>query len=232
MVMIMKKLILLLIVISLMICVCGCSVSNMKGQDKIDRMLSYINNKYADDSFEYVSVTGGHLGSNTTKIIVKSEKFPEKEIRVICSEVDGDQVFSDTYLNVKFEEQTYTYIRDALTRLYGDNIYLKYIPDYTASMEGGTSSTTFEEYIADSSTCIYFSAAVPGKADNEEEELSKIKDSFKNAVVSGHIFYIDSNESIQDSANALIDAKAYAKRLYIVKENISEYSKTEWTDGA
>ncbi len=229
--MIMKKLIIFLIVISFMFGMCGCSMFSRKGQDKIDRMLSYINSKYADDRFEYVSVTGGHLGSNTTKIIVKSEKFPEKEIRVICSETDGGEVFSDTYLNVKFEEQTYTYIRDALTRLYGDNIYLKFIPDDTASMEGGSSSTTFEEYIADASTYIYFSAAVSGKADNEEEELSNIKDAFKTAVVSGHIYYIDSKESIRDSANALIDAKAYTKCLYIVKENIREYAVAKWTDG-
>ncbi len=206
-------------------------MSNMKGQEKIDKMLSYINSKYADDNFEYVSVTGGHLGSNTTKIIVNSEKFPGKEIRVICSEVDGSEVYSDTYLNVKFEEKTNTYIRDILVRLYGDNIYLKYVPDDTASMEDGSSSTTFEEYIADSNTYIYFSAAVVGKADNEEAELTKIKGAFEDAIVSGHIYFFDTNESLETSANNLIETKAYTKRLYIVKENVNEYSKTEWTDG-
>ena len=61
-----KKLFSFLMVIFLMIGVCGCT---MKNQDKIDAMVSYINDKYTDDSFEFVKISGGHIGSNTTKII-------------------------------------------------------------------------------------------------------------------------------------------------------------------
>lgn len=228
MVITMKKTVLFLMVILLMIGVCGCS---MKGQDKVDMMVSYINDKYSDDHFEYVSMSGGHLGSNTTKIIVKSEKYPDKEIRVICSEVDGEDVYSDTYLNAKFETETYEFIRNALVGEYGENVYLKYIPDDTASYENGSSSTTFEEYISDPSTYIYFSAAVVGNVDNEEATLNKIKSIFADAVLSAHIYFVDTDDSLSDNATGIIENKEYTKRLYIIKETVDQYSKTEWTDG-
>lgn len=228
MVITMKKTVLFLMVILLMIGVCGCS---MKGQDKVDMMMSYINDKYSDDHFEYVGMSGGHLGSNTTKIIVKSEKYPDKEIRVICSEVDGEDVYSDTYLNAKFETETYEFIRNALVGEYGENVYLKYIPDDTASYENGSSSTTFEEYISDPSTYIYFSAAVVGNVDNEEAALNKIKSIFADAVLSAHIYFVDTDDSLSDNATGIIENKEYTKRLYIIKETVDQYSKTEWTDG-
>lgn len=228
MVITMKKTVLFLMVIFLMIGVCGC---DMKGQDKVDMMVSYINDKYSDDSFEYVSMSGGHLGSNTTKIIVKSEKYPDKEIRVICNEVNGENIYSDTYLNIKFETETYEFLRNALVMEYGENIYLKYIPDDTASCENGSSSTTFEEYVSDPSTYIYFSAAVIGTVDDEESTLNRIKSIFADAVISAHIYFVDTDDSLSDNANKLIENKEYAKRLYIIKETVDQYSKTEWTDG-
>lgn len=228
MVITMRKTVLFLMVILLMIGACGCS---MKGQDKVDMMVSYINDKYSDDNFEYVSMSGGHLGSNTTKIIVKSEKYPDKEIRVICSEVDGKNIYSDTYLNVKFETETYEFIRNALVGEYGENIYLKYVPDDTASYENGSSNTTFEEYISHPSTYIYFSAAVVGTVDDEEATLNKIKSIFADAVLSAHIYFVNTDDSLSDDATSLIENKEYAKRLYIIKETVDQYSKTEWTDG-
>lgn len=203
----------------------------MKGQDKVDMMVSYINDKYSDDTFEFVSMSGGHLGSNTTKIIVKSEKYPNKEIRVICSEVDGKEIYSDTYLNVKFENETYEFIKDALVSEYGENVYLKYIPDDTASFESGSSSTTFEEYVSDPSTYIYFSAAVVGTAYDEEATLNRIKSIFADAVISAHIYFMNDDDSLSDNANKLIKNKEYTKKLYIIKETVDQYSKIEWTYG-
>ena len=47
-------------------------------------MMDYISEKYPDDSFEFMNLTGGHLGSEDTKIYVRSRKYPDKEIKVIC----------------------------------------------------------------------------------------------------------------------------------------------------
>lgn len=203
----------------------------MKGKQKVDMMVSYINDKYTDDTFEFVSMSGGHLGSNTTKIVVKSEKYPDKEIRVICSVVDGKDIYSDTYLNVKYEAETYSYIRDALVEEYGESVYLKYIPDDIGSYENGSSSTTFEEYISDPSTCIYFTAAVAGDAADQELTFEKVQTIFADAVVSAHIYFMHNDELTSGNVADLIESKKYLKSLFIIKETVDKYLKIEWMDG-
>ncbi len=230
MVITMKKAVLFLMVIFLMIGACGCG---MKGQDKVDMMVSYINEKYSDDTFEYVSMSGGHLGSNTTKIVVKSEKYPNKEIRVICSEVDGELVYSDTYLNIKFEEDTRSYIEQALSNAFGDRVYVQYIPDDTGSMKRGTSDTQFSDFISDSTTYVYFNAVVVSENVDEEETISKIKDAFAEGVVLGDIYFVDSSHTdlLNTNAMSLIENEQYYKALYFIKSSVDQYKSIEWKDG-
>lgn len=223
-----KKTVLLLSVILLLIGVCGCG---MRGQKKIDQMVAYINNKYDDDTFEFASMSGGHLGSNTTKIIVESQKFPNKRIYVFCTDVDGTSNYSDTYLNVKFEEQTYTYIKTALQKEYGENIYLSYLPDNTASMKNGSAETTFEEFISAPDTFISFSAAVVTDASDEEKTLAVIKELFAESVIKARIYFMDTDGDLSETAEELIRIGKYARRLYIVKSATDRYSKAEWVDG-
>ena len=222
-----KKLFSFLMVIFLMIGVCGCT---MKNQDKIDAMVSYINDKYTDDSFEFVKISGGHIGSNTTKIIVSSQKYPNKEIRVICSEVNGEKFYSDTYLNYKFEDQTYNFIKNTLVKEYGENVYLKYIPDDIGSIKNGSSGTTFEEYISNSYNCIYFSAAVVYSGESKDELLTIIKSAFADSVISAHIYFVDTEELLSDNATKFIDNKKYSECLYIVKDSVNEYVTIEWVE--
>ena len=225
----MKKILLLFTVISLMIGVCGCG---MKSQDKIDRMLAYINNKYADDAFEFVSVTGGHLGSNVAKILVKSKMFPDNPIRVICTESDGAEHYTDTYLNVKYEAQTLEYIKQCISSVYGSNIYVEYCPDDTASMQNGTSDTSFNEFISDPSTFVYFSAVVVNKVENETIEFEKIKGVFSEAVIRADIYFVDYSDLPIERLNEVIENRSYTKKLSIIKKTIDDYSKVEWKAGA
>lgn len=212
----------------------GCH--KIEAQQKIDRMLDYINAKYTDDSFTYVSVTGGHLGSNVTKIIVNSEKYPEKGIRVICTEVDGSEKFADTYLNIKFEQETRAYIENALCEEYGTNIYVKYTPGDVAVEDNGTSDTTFSEYLVNENTYISFSAVVSGVVMDEEKTFENIKAMFSDAVIRGNIYYVEENvelsgENSSKTAQQYIETQTYSKRLYFVKESIDNYSRVEWTEG-
>lgn len=218
-------------IIILAIGVCGC---NMRGQDKIDRMLEYINDKYIDDAFTFRSMTGGYLGSNVTKIIVDSEKYPGKDVRVICTEVDGSEKFADTYLNVRFEQQTRAYIENALFAEYGTNTYVKYTPGDIAVEDNGTSGTTFSEYLANEHTYISFSAVVCDVVIDEEKTFEKVKAMFSDAVIRGNIYYVEENVEFNDenssaTAQQYIETQTYSKRLYFVKENIDNYSRVEWT---
>ena len=229
MVITMKKTVLFLMVIFLMIGVCGC---DMKGQDKVDMMVSYINDKYSDDSFEYVSMSGGHLGSNTTKIIVRSAKYPDKEIRVICSGSDGDFAYSDTYLNIKFEEETRAYIEKALYSAFNGVAYVQYIPDDTGSMKNGTSETQFKDFISDSSTFVYFNAVVILDEIDENDALESIKNAFANGVVRGDIYFVNSEhaDKIDGNPMSLIENNQYYKVLYFIKNGVDKYKSIEWKD--
>lgn len=204
----------------------------MKGQDKVDMMVSYINDKYSDDNFEYVSMSGGHLGSNTTKIIVKSEKYPGKEIRVICSGADGDFVYSDTYLNIKFEEETRSYIEHALSNVFDGTVHVQYIPDDTGSMKSGTSETQFSDFISDSSTFVYFNAVVVADEIDKEDAITKIKNAFADGVVRGDVYFVDNEHAnlIDTAPMSLIENKQYYKALYFIKSGVDQYKSIEWKD--
>ena len=224
----MKKTILFFVLLVFMIGAYGC---NMKVQEKRDSMVTYINDKYTDDKFEFVCVTGGHLGSNVKKIIVSSEKYPNKKIRVVCSEKNDRLIYSDNYLNIKYEKETYACIKSALISGYGENVYLNYIPSDTPSCDSGSAATTFEEYITSSDTYVYFSAVVVEASNDENEILSKIKDIFSDVVVRAHIFFVDENDSLENNGADIIEKKSYERSLFIIKDDVDNYKIIEWMAG-
>ena len=75
--------------------VCGCRGSS-ETMKKTDRMMAYIRNKYPEDSFSFLRISGGHLGSGDTKILVKSEKYPDHYVRVTAVEDRENEYFYDT----------------------------------------------------------------------------------------------------------------------------------------
>lgn len=225
----MKKKYLILAFTCLLFGICGCGIN--LGLTKKDRMMTYINEKYTDDHFEYVNVTGGHLGSNVKKIRVRSEKYPEKPVIVSCAEVDDKEYFYDSYLSIKFEKETYEYIEDELKKEFGDNIYIRYEADTFLSEENGSSDTTFEEFIFDPKTYIRFNAAVISNNFDEDYLFEKIKIAFANVQIGADIFFIDTDENLSEVASTYISNGAYQKCLFVVKENQSDYSVIDWSDG-
>lgn len=226
----MKKTIVILLSILFVIGVCSC---DMRGQKKVDRMVEYINNKYTDDKFEYEKMTGGYLGSNVTKIIVSSEKYPEKDIYVICTQVDDEEKFTDTYLNVKFEIETEGYIKNSLNDIFGDSlIWFSYSAADIAGEDKGSSLTTFMEYLANENTYISFSALIDDVHD-DEVIAQKLQNVFADAVISGHLYFVKNCENNVDYAKAqeYMQSGTYERKLYFSKQNISDTFSIEWTDG-
>lgn len=230
MVITMKKTVLFLVVIVLMIGACGC---NMRDQNKAKDMVSYINNKYPDDTFEFVSLSGGHIGSPTKTILVRSGKYPNSLVRVICDQVDGEAVFTDTYLNVKFEKQTRNYIENALVDAFDTRVAVHYIPDDLTGFAEGTGETTFFEYISDETVYIYFYAVVVLDEIDEEVVVSTVDEAFREGVLLGDIYFVD--RAYTDIVTgtepfSVIDEKQYTKKLFIQKDGVDHYKTIEWTD--
>lgn len=216
-----------LCVVSALLITTGCNKNN-----DVDKMVGYMNEKYADDSFTFQKVYGGSLGDNQTKIIVSSEQYPNKDIYVICTD---SNVCTDNYLGVKYEENTRNYLKNKLRDAFGSNFYLDYEVDDTACTENGSSNTTFEEYIADEYSGIYFEAIVGYDINSSTEDttLNKIKTTFSNATISANIFFVNENiESsdydIYDEFVACIQNKQYNKRLFLIKDDVNTYSTIKW----
>lgn len=199
-----------------------------------NKMVAYMNEKYVDDKFTYKTVYGGHLGDNQTKIIVSSEKFPNSEIKVICYN-SGE--CSDNYLGIKYEEQTQAYLKTKLNEKFGNKIYVDYIADDRGCTSNGSSYTTFEEYIANESSYIYFKAIIGYDVNNNTKDitLNKIKDAFSNATILADIFFVDesitySNYDTYDEFASYIQNNQYNKKLFLIKKDINNYSTIEWYD--
>lgn len=202
----------------------------------INEFVNYMNEKYIDDTFTYKNITGGHLGSNTKKILVESKKYPGKPITVIRTEKDGNYIYTDTYLGVKFEDQTRTYLKNKLSEKFGNKVYVNYIADDLACTSNGSSYTTFEEYIANEYSHIFFTAIIGCDVNDNTKDaiLNEIKDAFSSATVLAHLFFVDENIAsynydTYDEFTWYIENKQYNNNLFFIKENVDEYSQLEWS---
>lgn len=206
----------------------GCTLPN---QDVASDMIGYINEKYPEDTFEFVSLSGGHLGSSTKSILAKSAKYPGSLVRITCDWVDGEPSYSDTYLDVKFEEQTRNYIESALTSAFETDLAVHYVPNDIVGSKEGTGTTTFHEYISKNTTYIYFYAVVVLESVDEDVVTEKVKEVFRDSVLLGDIYFVNKEYAsvvTGDNPFSVIEEKQYAKRLFIQKNDVDHYKVIDW----
>ncbi len=169
--------------------------TEIKPNKMAERMVSYINDKY-DDNFTYIGPCGGYLGSSIHKIFVSSEKFPNRDVTVICNLIDGKELYSDNYIGVKFENKTKELIRKTLVSCFGNSVFLCYAVDLTASYKDSNDDTTFEDYIGDPSSAINFTAIIEyNYSDNSINEISeKLRNALSDAgLCCGGMLYFGNN---------------------------------------
>ena len=228
----MKKIMLAILVTAVLLGGSGCM--NRK-EVKIQKMVDYMNEKYSDDTFVYGRLFGGELGAKNVKIIVYSEKFPGADIRVLSNEENGKLYIRDNYLGIKFEEDTREFLRDRISGVYGDNIYVSYRPDDMACTENGSSEMTFKEYISSKSSYVTFNAAVISRDADEETAWAEITDMFQGIPLSGTIYYISedvqlSGEAGKENANEIFREKNYRARVFFIKDAEDHFSSFDWEE--
>ena len=232
MVITMKKVISVLLVVFLLIGACGCG---MRKESKQEKMLAYINEKY-DDTFTFKRVFGGSVGSDTKKIIVSSEKFPEKDIYVICSYPDGSEKLSDNYLGVKFEKDTNNALSDAVYNCFGPNYYLQYFPNNLACTNNGSNNTTFDEYIAEKSSYVSFIAAVRyPSTDFERSAIEEaVRQNFDGMAVVGRIYFLDADVDLTGADGkklyeSYVESHKHFQKLYFTS-SAHQIDSIEWME--
>ncbi len=198
-----------------------------------DDMVQYLNEKY-DDTFAYSKSFGGMAGSGIKKILCSSEKFPGKDICVIYKEKDGEDVFADNYMGVKYEENTVNTLNSVLNTVFGENFQLFYSVSLQAATENSGKDMTFEEYAAEYSSGILFTAVVSEAILIDEE---KVAEELEKEIVSrgiccrlASVYFNDSEKHTGeiDDLSAYLNKKMYEKELTFTMNNNEAFSTCEW----
>lgn len=210
----------------------GCHKND--AQQKVDRMLNYINNKYTDDSFTYKGPFGGGAGADTKTIIVSSKNYPDKDVYVRHSFNDGD-VYTDNYLGVRYAAQTESTIRSILDALISYDYLLFYEVDRFAC-PNVTGELDFEEYIANDASCIGFTVVVDGILSNKESFETALRDAVVNkGICCSATIYFDNdsgkfNELETEGLSGYTFKKLYSDVFSFKMSSNKEFASSQWGD--
>lgn len=217
-----KKIILLLSLILL----CGC------GKESItDKMISYMNNKYSEDTFEFSAPTGGGTGSTYKTIMVSSREFPNSEVYV---RYNSDFGYSDNYLGVKYDYQTREVLNSILSSVTNESyVFLDYeVSRYACPNKDG--NMTFEDYIVSSDNGVGFIAVVNYIVENRGEFVERLEDAFKTSGIYclGTVYFEEDLDKIMklksETVSGYIYDKSYSDSLSFVMGDGISFSKVEW----
>ncbi|MGN0374679.1 MAG: hypothetical protein ACI4EN_04200 [Butyrivibrio sp.] len=220
----MKKIAFLILTVIIIVGVSGCMNKN---EDSTNKMMNYINEKY-DDSFEFIKLFGGYLGSSTKSIIVRSGKYPDYDVYVYCTTDNEQDTFADNYLSVKFYDKTLDYLQDIYREKFGETVYVHYSIDNTSNTQNASDETTFEEFIMDPMSMITYKVVLPYNNNKDEMEQS-LKETMSELSGCAYIYLVDSSVKItsDEEMQECIESKNYNNKVYIQKNN-DEFKIFRW----
>lgn len=120
-------------------------------KDTTKILLDYLEEKYGE-SFSFVEVTGGSLGSTEKSIIVSSRRYPEAKIiarRVVNQ--NGEEQFSDNYMAYVFRQEVFGTMKEAFGRVYRD-YKVAYVPTQMPLAPDIGPDTALEDYMVDTAS--------------------------------------------------------------------------------
>lgn len=203
----------------------------------VEGMMNYINEKYGEE-FQFEKMFGGFLGSDTHKCIVSSEKYPGKGITVRRIRVNCENDFSDNYMAVTYEDRTRELVEDVVHGCYGDDALIMYYLDSNAFPSKNTDWNSFEEYIADPSASIYFTAIINyqfEKADRDRVLKSLEEKLVSSGLCCGGKLYFCRNVDLtslnsQNYYSDFLQYKTYDECLYFDMSTNQGITKSDWED--
>ena len=204
-----------------------------KNNGLTDRMVQYMNDKYADDEFSFNAETGGGAGAVYKTIIVSSRECPDKDIYVRYRKNGDTEEFSDNYLGVKYQQQTEDLMGSVISAVLGSDYRIFYTVDnYACPNDNGTLS--FNEYICNKDSNIGFTVVAKATADDKDAIAKALETEITKAgLCCTATVYFDNGS---DDYKALTDTnlyaylykKAYSAALSFEMENDAGFSATSW----
>ena len=174
----------------------------------VDSMLAYVNEKYPEDRFQFVDITGGGVTAGTKTIIVTSQKYPDKEFYVFYYRNEEGKHYSDNYLGVIYADDVRADLEKLLS-FAGGNLKLFYDPNrFACPNDNGLIS--YKEYAANKDACIGFSAVV--QTDKTKDEIDE---ALQNALINseiicwGTVYFVESKEEFD-----LLDSTSFSSFLF------------------
>jgi len=207
----MRKTSAIILVITILMGVSGCMNNNYNKPKRIsiqEHMLNYIQARYPDDIFTYIALHGGGAGITERQILVKSEKFPERNILVTYNNIDGKEIFGDNYIYLLYEDQTREFIDEILSGVFADEYRLSYNAPLRVNALNLADTATFEGFLSANPMIGFSVIVVPGYDIGDknafEEKLNNAFMERKLCVNSGNFHFPDESINYQFYKNATI----------------------------
>ena len=200
-----------------------------------DKMADYMNEKYTDDKFTSVSSAGGGLGRRDKRAVLRSENYPDDEIMVLLTYVDGVELLCDNYLYFKYREQTKQKIDEILTKMLEHDHEFFYGMAPTLVTRSFPADTSFEDYVSDELSMIRFILVLGPGYDYSNRELFEEKfakafheNNFK--VFSVIVCFTEEGDNYGELKDIGLDAylgrhdKLYRLNIYKIGSHDEEFS--------
>ncbi|MCL2163774.1 MAG: hypothetical protein FWH55_05120 [Oscillospiraceae bacterium] len=174
----MKKATVIIAIAMTLSIISGCGEYGINNEAELVKMVSYINERYEDDSFVFRSRNNAY-GSGVSRgmpgCLVDSEKYPDADILVRLSSTGA---FLDNYLYYKYEEQEDAYLKNILDEVFNKD-YRLYIyaseSSHLIGMDSISADASFEEYMKNSRKFLRFEVVVsPDYIINDKNDLAKM----------------------------------------------------------
>ena len=156
----------------------------------IDRMMEHLAQKYPDDTFIF-DYDNTALLSSGVRIVAHSERFPDKEIEVVCYNYGETERYYDTYLGIKYEDQTREYFTNLFTTAFEANCSVLYSRNTFCDIRQPDKDVSLEKYVADASSHIELEVHMEYCPVDWRETLNKVKGLLADYNIDCMVFFTD-----------------------------------------
>ncbi|MCL1791043.1 MAG: hypothetical protein FWG40_06770 [Peptococcaceae bacterium] len=82
-------------------------------------MMTYLENKYPDDTFHFINIGTELWNANYVEMIVSSDKFPAPEYYIHVRMDEKSHEITENYIEFYYREQTNSYLKPIVDNVYG-----------------------------------------------------------------------------------------------------------------
>lgn len=147
---------------------------------KNNKLISYMEERYGK-TFTYIGETNGTFGSKAFTARLSCPDDPEAEILASWLERDGTEYYADNYMAVRYHEEAYEKLEEAVGRVFSEYRLIFATPDVLLTIED-PGAYSLEDYMDDPLACktVY----IITQEELDEEVFQALAGSFTDSGIS------------------------------------------------